>query len=141
MLSGTKFGKTIQKLYVLGALDEGDILFKVGKHTGQSFKQVFDAHRDYVQWSLDGSKTGQIARFADYSRSRLGLPRVLTAETDKHFETLGLPTSATYRDVRQRFYELARQNHPDKSTASSDMAQLSSAWDELKKSCSRGRHL
>lgn len=115
------------------AQHEGDIVFKVGKHTGRSFREVFDAHDDYVHWSLDGNKTGQIARFADYSRSRLGMPRLLNTEMNKHFETLGVPSSATYSDVKQRFYDLARQNHSDVSTESSNMARLSSAWSELKK--------
>ncbi|MBD5389315.1 J domain-containing protein [bacterium] len=100
-------------------------------------RQTFgSAHTDRPTGDADAAKF-----IHDFVMGRMGgttrpTPKSTPAPISAALKTLGLPVTATWRDVGVRYRALAKKYHPDTNTApdaAAKFTQVSAAYDTLKK--------
>ena len=103
-----------------------------------SSKKNKDYEKYHSNWSDDyeelGSKTAEDSEFRDSSDGK-SLPN--------YYEILGVKQNATSSEIKQRFRQLAKELHPDKtkdSETESKMAEINKAYEILSDEEKRSRY-
>jgi len=107
------------------ARDQGNVVFKVGKHAGKTFRDVKASDPSYVAWAIaQESPHCQIASFADFLSDRPSRFNVVNApdETPMTAEVLAVHRRVLAAKLqllatrKQLFRELLLEFHPDRSS-------------------------
>lgn len=51
--------------------DEGETIFKFGKHKGKTYREVFETDKPYVAWLFQSMTDAKSARMLNYFRNRV----------------------------------------------------------------------
>jgi hypothetical protein len=95
-------GRWARIKYLAQAVPRGEEMMMIGKHTGKSFQEVYDNHRDYVEWAMQtAEETNEnchpnLAALARYTTARLqkeGADQRRREEQEE--ENIHMPTGST----------------------------------------------
>jgi len=111
-------------------------LFTIARADGP----VNDRETRFLQRAARGFGLDQPA----WERVRAGTPRAPIDDGPDPYETLGLAASASDADIRARWRQLMRENHPDSlaargvpedfiKSATDKVARINAAWDRIKR--------